>query len=88
VTWRETAQLRERLFDEFEASGSTGVRLDVRRVQNIDQTGVALLIGANHRATAAGRRLVLIDANGPVTAALARMHMIPDFVITQVISAD
>ena len=64
--------------DELEVPGSTGVRLDVRGVRSIDTTGIALLIGANHRAAANGRRLVLIDNNGTVTAALSRKHMLRD----------
>ena len=83
VTWREVPAHREALFDDLEAAGSVGVRLDVRDVTVLDRTGIALLIGANHRAFARGERLVLIDSGGPVTAALSRMHMIGDFQIVQ-----
>ena len=83
ITWRETAHLREVLYDELKVAGFTGVRLDVRGVRLIDQTGIALLIGAKHRAAAAGRRLILIDSDGPVTAALRRAHVLPDFTITR-----
>jgi ABC-type transporter Mla MlaB component len=87
VTWREVAALREDLFDQLEFPECVDLRLDVRRVTAIDTPGIALLIGANHRATATGRRLELIDANGPVTAALVRKHMLRDFRVTQVIAA-
>ncbi len=83
VTWRDVAERREALFDQLEAAGCLGVRLDVRAVTSIDRTGIALLIGANHRALATGRRLVIIDDNGPVTSALARMHMLASLLITQ-----
>jgi anti-anti-sigma regulatory factor len=88
VTWRETTQLRELLFDALEVEGFTGVRLDVSGVLVIDQTGIGLLIGANHRAAATGRRFILIDSGGPVTAALQRMHLIRDFTITQLVAAE
>jgi len=83
ITWRETADLREALFDELEVPGLTGLRLDVRAVTAIDRTGVGLLIGANHRAAANGRRLILIDNGGLVTAALSALHMLKDFLIVQ-----
>jgi anti-anti-sigma factor len=87
VTWHVTADLRDALFDQLEAPGRPGVRLDVRGVSSIDKTGVALLIGANHRAAARGRRLELVDTDGPVTRALAAMHLLRDFVVTQLIGA-
>jgi len=87
VTWREVADLREALFDELEVPGYVGLRLDVRRVTLIDRPGSALLIGANHRAVAIGRRLVLVDANGPVTVALSKLHVLKDFLVAQVFSA-
>lgn len=87
VTWREVADLREALFDELEVPGYVGVRLDVRRVTLIDRPGSALLIGANHRAVAIGRRLVLVDAHGPVTVALSKLHVLKDFLVVQVFSA-
>jgi ABC-type transporter Mla MlaB component len=88
VTWREVTGLREELFDQLEVPGSIGVRLDVRGVTSIDSPGIALLIGANYRATAVGRRLVVIDADGPVTAALSRRHVIRDFLVTQVFTGE
>ena len=87
VSWHVTADLREALFDQLEAPGRTTLRLDVRGVSSIDRTGVALLIGANHRAAARGRRLELVDTDGPVTRALAAVHMLRDFVVTQLIGA-
>jgi anti-anti-sigma regulatory factor len=83
ITWRDVAERREALFDCLEAADSVGVTLDVRDVTSIDRTGVALLIGVNHRAHATGRRLVILDCNGPVTSALARMHLLGSFVVTQ-----
>jgi anti-anti-sigma regulatory factor len=87
VTWREVSKLRDELFDILERPDCTGVRLDVRAVRTIDNTGVGLLIGANHRAAAMGRRLVLIDRNGPVSASLARLHMLRNFLVTQIVPA-
>jgi len=78
VTWRHVAELREALFDEMDACHS-GVRLDVRRVTEIDRTGVALLIGANHRAQSLGKPLTLVDEDGVVTEALARAQVISEF---------
>ena len=87
ISWRVTASLREALFTGLGVAAHTGVRLDVRDVTSIDRSGVALLIGANHRATATGRRLILIDRNGPVTAALAAMHLLRGFLFTEVVAA-
>ena len=83
VTWRETAALREALFDLLEAPGQGGLSLDVRAVTGIDRTGVALLIGANHRAAALGHPFILIDAYGPVTRMLSGLRMLRDFAVTQ-----
>jgi anti-anti-sigma regulatory factor len=77
VTWRQVAELREQLFDAMDiGAGDQG--LDVRGVRVIDRTGIALLIGANHRARSLGRALVLLDSDGPVTEALRRAHAITD----------
>ena len=84
VTWRETADLRESLLDQLEAGSNGALWLDVREVSVIDRCGVALLIGALHRAQAMGRRLVLIDAMGPVTSTLVQLHRIDQFHIEQV----
>jgi anti-anti-sigma regulatory factor len=84
VIWRETAALREALFDLLEAPGHDGLTLDVRAVTRIDRTGVALLIGANHRAAALGHPFTLIDAHGPVTRVLSGLRMLGDFEVTQV----
>jgi anti-anti-sigma regulatory factor len=81
-TWRQVAELRERLFDEMDASAD-GLCLDVRGVTGIDRTGVALLIGANHRARALGRPLALLDEDGPVTEALRGAHVLSDFDLVQ-----
>ena len=86
VDWQATGRLREALFHGLEVTGQTGVRLDVRAVTSIGRGGVALLIGANHRASAVGRRLLIVDSNGPVTAALAALHLLPAVDITQVIA--
>lgn len=85
VTWRETAGLREALFDLLEAPGQGGLSLDVRAVTRIDRTGVALLIGVNHRAAALGRPFTLLDAHGPVTRMLSDLRMLDDFDVTQVL---
>jgi len=83
VTWRQTGDLREALFDHFEVPDSTGVRLDVRAVTALDRTTIALLIAANHRAAARGRRLLLIDNGGLVSAALSALHLHEDFLVVQ-----
>ena len=87
ITWRTTAHLRDDLYNLLESSGSTMVRLDVSAVTGIDGAGIAVLIGANHRAAAMGLRLVLIDRAGPVTTSLRRMHLLSKFQVTQVISS-
>jgi len=78
VTWRHVAELREALFDEMDAC-DRGVRLDVRRVTEIDRTGVALLIGANHRAKSLGKPLTLVGEAGVVTEALTRAQVLAEF---------
>jgi len=83
VTWRQTASLREVLFDHLDHPRCAGVRLDVQKVTGIDRVGVALLIGANRRAARAGRRLQLIDSSGPVTNTLARMRLLHHFLVTR-----
>lgn len=83
VTWRRVAELRELLLDELDTHAD-GLLLDVRKVTSIDRTGVALLIGANMRAKSLARRLTLgDDADGVVTAALRRAHVINDFTLAQ-----
>ena len=82
VTWREVAGLREQLFDQMDTR-TDGVSLDVRRVTVIDRTGLALLIGANHRAHSMGRPLALVDDDGPVTSALTTAHVVADFRVIQ-----
>jgi len=82
VTWREVARLREELFDQMDVRHD-GVSLDVRLVTVIDRTGLALLIGANHRAHSMGRPLTLVDDSGPVTSALTTAHVVADFSITR-----
>jgi anti-anti-sigma factor len=86
VTWRETSALREALFDLLESPGPPTVHLDVCEVTTIDTTGLALLIGANHRAHGLGRSLVLVDRGGAVTRGLTRIRMIDDFSVVQVLS--
>lgn len=81
VTWRHTATLREQLFDLLESRTSGPLFLDVTLVDRIDRTGVALLIGSNHRATALNRQLVLIDGSGLTSAALAGAGVRSGFVI-------
>lgn len=81
VTWRHTATLREQIFDLLETDPPVPLFLDVSAVSCIDRTGVALLIGSNHRAAAMGRRLVLVDRTGLVTRTLAAAGVLPSFVI-------
>ncbi len=88
VTSQETPELREWLFDLLDAPGGTSLRVDVRGVTSIDRSGIGVLIGANHRAAAAGRTFVLIDSGGPVSQALRRIHLLDSFLVTQVVSAD
>jgi len=82
VTWREVADLRESLFDAMDAH-LVGVQLDVRLVTFIDRTGIALLIGANHRSHSMGRPLIVLDDNGPVTAALTGAHVASDLAVVR-----
>jgi methanogenic corrinoid protein MtbC1 len=82
VTWRDVADLREGLFDAMDAQVAS-VHLDVRLVTVIDRTGIALLIGANHRSHTMRRPLVLVDDNGPVTAALTAARVATDFTLTR-----
>ncbi len=87
VTVGRTASLREDLYGLLATPGCTTLRLDVRDVTVIDQAGVAVLVGASRRAARDGQLLVLIDADGPVTQALARLHLLGRFLITQVVAA-
>jgi len=84
VTWRETAGLREGLLDQLEAGINGALWLDVRQVTVIDRCGIGLLIGAQHRAQAMRRKLVLIDAMGTVTSTLAQLHRLDQFHVEQV----
>jgi anti-anti-sigma factor len=84
IGWPVTPTLRDALFRALEVSGQSGVRLDVRQVTSISSNGVAVLVGARRRAASAGRLFVLIDRNGPVTDALASMHLLHGFLIKQV----
>jgi anti-anti-sigma factor len=84
VDWRTTSRLREDLLDGMEVPGQSGVRLDVRGVRSIDRCGIALLIGANFRASAVGRHLVLVDAQGPVIRALEGRHILGEFEVNEV----
>ena len=88
VTGQETPALREQLFDLMDTSGATSLRVDVRGVTSIDRSGIAVLIGAKHRAAATGKTFVLIDSGGPVSQALRRMHALESFLVTQVVPAD
>ena len=88
VTARETPELREQLFQLLDVPGSTGVRLDVRGVTTIDTFGTALLVGARNRAAASGRMFVLVDSAGPVSAALSRLHLLPTFLVTEMVQSD
>ncbi len=86
ISGQVTANLREQLFDALQVTGQTGVRLDVRDVRSIDRSGIALLVGANHRAAALGRLLVLTDNTGPVTRALSALHLLNGFHVTLVVT--
>jgi len=80
-----TATLRDTLFDALEVPGSIGVRLDVRGVTSINRGGLAILVGANHRAAAVGRKLTIVDGNGPVTRALAALRLLGSFHVVLVL---
>ena len=71
ITWREVPHLREELFDALDGADES-LRLDVRHVTGIDRTGVALLIGANLRATSLRRPLTIIDDGTPPRASPIR----------------
>ena len=86
ITGQVTAPLRETLFAALAAAGRTGVELDLRDVRSIDRSGVALLIGANHRAADVGRALVLVDRNGPVTRALSALRLLHAFEVIQILT--
>ena len=85
INWQATPDLRPVLFDALEVPAHVGVQLDVRAVTAIDRSGIALLIGANHRAPAMGRQLILIDRGGPVTTTLANLRLLRAFRVTQMI---
>ena len=87
VTAEVTAALRDRLAALISTPGGTSVRLDVRAVTSIDAAGVAVLVGARRAAQAAGLTFILVDSGGPVTQTLQRMHLLPAFLVTQVVSA-
>ena len=87
ISGQVTATLREPLFEALEVTGQTGVRLDVREVRSIDRSGIALLVGANHRAAALGRLFVLTDNNGPVTRALSALQLLNGFHVTLVVTS-
>ncbi len=79
VTWRETATLREVLFDLLEQPGLDRLDLDVSGVTAIDRIGVGLLIGVNHRAAAVHRPFALIDSGGAVSRELAHLGLLDNF---------
>jgi anti-anti-sigma regulatory factor len=70
VTGADVTALRGQLFDALEAPGVSILWLDVRDVTDIDRAGVALLLGAQGRAAALDRQLILIDSGGVVTDTL------------------
>jgi anti-anti-sigma factor len=84
VNWQTVFGLREDLFSLLDKPDCIGVRVDVRSVTSIDSTGVGLLFAASRRATELGRRMILIDTNGPVSDALARVHLLHHFLVKQV----
>jgi anti-anti-sigma factor len=88
VTWRDTPGLRDQLLELLNTSESTSLRIDVRQVTSIDNSGVALLVRANRQAAATGRMFVLIDSAGAVSQALSRMHLLTAFLVTEVVQAD
>jgi anti-anti-sigma factor len=70
LTLATVSRLQERL-DETESTAPDVLRLDLRHVSFIDSTGLAVLIAADTRSRAAGRRLVLLTAPGTVERLLA-----------------
>lgn len=87
VTCLQTPALRDQLMASLQTLGGAAIRLNVALVTKIDATGIALLIAANNRAAGVGRRFILVDSAGPVSQELMRLHLIQNFIITQVVSA-
>jgi len=85
VTNGEVTRLRGELFDQLEAPDVSILWLDVRAVTDIDRSGVALLLGAQGRAHALHRQLVLIDADGPVTDTLNGLLLRGELDVVQVL---
>ncbi len=70
LTLATVNRLREQL-RETESTGPDVVVLDLRQIRFVDSTVGAVLIAADTRARAAGRRLVLHTATGAVERLLA-----------------
>lgn len=65
-----TAPLLEDGLRRLEADGPELLLLDLSRLEFMDSTGLRLLIGADARARAAGRRFVLVRGNEMVQRVL------------------
>ena len=87
VTVAEAPALRDSLYRLLDTFGGTSLRLDVSAVTSIDKAGIALLVGVNRRAAAAGRTFILLDSAGAVSYALSRMHVLHTFLVTEVVPA-
>ena len=87
VTGTDVTALRTQLFDDLEAPGVSILWLDVREVTDIDRAGVALLLGAQGRASALHRQLVLIDCGGVVTDTLNGLLLRGELDLVQLLPA-
>lgn len=54
------------------ACGEGDLRLDLAGAQVWDATGLGVLVGAHHRATRCGRRLIVVGATGATRRVLTR----------------
>ena len=87
VTFQETSALREELLAALAANPDASLWLDVRGVTQIDRSGIAVLVGVQHRTATLGRLFVLVDTRGVVSEALSRMHLIRSFLVTETVHA-
>ncbi len=60
------------------AAGTGDLELDLRRLQQVDATGLGVLVGAHRAASRAGRTLVLLDVPPQVERLLlvTRLHRV------------
>ena len=77
-----TAPALTRRLAEAEAGAPATLEIDLRRLEFLDSTGLAVLFDANRRAREEGRRLVLLKGEGPIDRILelARVEDVIDTV--------